>query len=482
MPAPDSEPRSSSPRNGDRQHEQTTSDSTAKSRDSDHHRKSEAGQRLTEDGQVAATNEDEDNGLGAGLRRTLSQHPVFAAKARGLRLRIMRFTPSWYSVTMGTGIVNTLLFDLPWQRSHAAFRAIGAGFLVLDMFLFIGFTLITIARYSLYPRIFLVMLQHETHSLFLGTIPMGLVTITSGIARTGAEYGLDTLGAALVLWWITLVMSVFTAFVVPFIMFTKHNHTSEALTAAWLLPVVPPITVAAVGSTLSSMLTERDRLAYALTILNASYVMGGVGFLIACGLMVIYFQRLALHKLPPRELIVSTFLPLGPCGQAGYALIELGRVAIRLFPLLAQDQPQRPGVAELAQVGQPMLGAGVVVGLLLWGLGMWWCFIAVASVGTGFFGKTVAFNMGWWAFTFPLGSMTLLTFSLGDLFASMFFNVVGTIMTFSVFVLWTVVFVPTLIGFLRGTLFPAPCLSKLPPAYIEKLPGGESELVVQQGG
>lgn len=70
------------------------------------------------------------------------------------------------------------------------------------------------------------MLGHETHSLFLGTIPMGtfklewdlglshanssryslgLVTITSGIARTGTEYGIKgSLDAGLVLWWIAL--------------------------------------------------------------------------------------------------------------------------------------------------------------------------------------------------------------------------------------------------------------------------------------
>lgn len=68
-------------------------------------------------------------------------------------------------------------------------------------------------------------------------------------------------------------------------------------------------------------------------------------------------------------------------------------------------------------------------------------FVAVVSVSSHYIGKTVAFNMGWWvsssrgvcpdepkltsiaqAFTFPLGSLTLLTFSLGNLFASMFFK------------------------------------------------------------
>ena len=95
-----------------------------------------------------------------------------------------------------------------------------------------------------------------------------------------------------------------------------------------------------------------------------------------------------------------------------------------------------------------------------------------------------------WAFTFPLGSLTLLTYSLGTTFDSLFFKsacplfsrdlatdnptcrVVGVIMTFCVTLLWTIVFIPTALGFFRGTLFPAPCLASLPPAYVEKLPLG----------
>jgi len=73
----------------------------------------------------------------------------------------------------GTGIVNTLLYDMPWAKSHPAFRAIGAAWLVVDMALFVLFISLTITRYILYPPFFLAMLQHETHSLFLGTIPMG---------------------------------------------------------------------------------------------------------------------------------------------------------------------------------------------------------------------------------------------------------------------------------------------------------------------
>lgn len=93
---------------------------------------------------------------------------------------------------------------------------------------------------------------------------MGFVTIVSGIAATGHEYGLNTLDAALVLYWISVgasspspsrcdcvllvptltplrlalaAMSILTAFGVPFIMFTQHQHAAETMTAAWLLPI-----------------------------------------------------------------------------------------------------------------------------------------------------------------------------------------------------------------------------------------------------
>lgn len=78
-------------------------------------------------------------------------------------------------VQMGTGICGNLLFLLPWPSTHHVFGALGAAFLVLAMFLFAVFTAMTVARYTVYPKIFMAMLGHPVHSLFLGTLPMGFV-------------------------------------------------------------------------------------------------------------------------------------------------------------------------------------------------------------------------------------------------------------------------------------------------------------------
>jgi hypothetical protein len=55
---------------------------------------------------------------------------------------------------------------------------------------------------------------------------------------------------------------------------------------------------------------------HALGTLITSYVMWGMATPFAMTVLVIYYQRLALYKLPAREIVVSSFLPLGPLGMS----------------------------------------------------------------------------------------------------------------------------------------------------------------------
>jgi tellurite resistance protein TehA-like permease len=108
-----------------------------------------------------------------------------------------------------------------------------------------------------------------------------------------------------------------------------HTTSLSTMTAVWLLPVVAPIVAAATGSTVASILPVPE---HALWTIIVSYVLWGVGFPMAMIILVIYFHRLAMHKLPPREVIVSVFLPLGPLGQGGFALMQLGKISMEIFP------------------------------------------------------------------------------------------------------------------------------------------------------
>lgn len=95
-----------------------------------------------------------------------------------------------------------------------------------------------------------------------------------------------------------------------------HPTSLSTMTAAWLLPIVAPIVAAASGAVVASTLPNPQHALYTIV---TSYVLWGIGVPMAMVTLVIYFHRLAMYKLPPREVVVSVFLPLGPMGQGGYA-------------------------------------------------------------------------------------------------------------------------------------------------------------------
>lgn len=87
------------------------------------------------------------------------------------------------------------------------------------------------------------------------------------------------------------------------------------MTAAWLLPVVSCVVAAASGSIVADVLPNAQ---LALATILASYILWGIGVPLAMMIMGIYLQRLMFHKLPPKGMLVSVFLPLGPLGQGSF--------------------------------------------------------------------------------------------------------------------------------------------------------------------
>ena len=96
----------------------------------------------------------------------------------------------------------------------------------------------------------------------------------------------------------------------------KGNETHlSSMTAVWLLPIVSCVVAASSGGIVAEALPNEQ---YALWTIIVSYVLWGMGIPLSLMVMAIYLQRLTLHKLPPKAVIVSVFLPLGPLGQGGF--------------------------------------------------------------------------------------------------------------------------------------------------------------------
>lgn len=196
-----------------------------------------------------------------------------------------------------------------------------------------------------------------------------------------------------------------------------HKPALSSMTAAWLLPVVAPIVAAASGGIVADVLSQPN---HALWTLIVSYILWGTGVPLAMAILVIYFLRLTVHNLPPREVIVSVFLPLGPLGQGGFGIMQFGKVSMRIFPLTNT----LPVVRAAGGKPEHMLYVlGWAMALIMWGFAMVWLFFALASISRSKF----PFNMGWWGFTFPLGVLAVSTTTLGKEIESRFFDVLGTV-------------------------------------------------------
>jgi tellurite resistance protein TehA-like permease len=194
----------------------------------------------------------------------------------------------------------------------------------------------------------------------------------------------------------------------------KHQSQLSTMTATWLLPVVSTIVASASGGIVASFMADEQ---YALWTVIVSYILWGSGVLLAMMVLVMYFHRLTIHNLPPRELIVSVFLPLGPLGQGAFGIMQLGKDAMNLFPKTHTLAP----VEETAGVILYVVGFGLA--LIFWGFGLIWLFFALSSITRSKF----PFNMGWWGFTFPLGVFAVATTTIADEMPSLFFKVLGTV-------------------------------------------------------
>lgn len=163
-------------------------------------------------------------------------------------------------------------------------------------------------------------------------------------------------------------------------------------------------------------------------------------------IMTLYYYRLMIYHLPPKEVIISVFLPLGPLGQGSLAIQNLGMVARKT------DFISKTG-------GEVFYYAGILIGLVLWGYGTLWLVFAIAAVAKRT-GSNIPFNIGWWAFTFPLGVFTTATTALATNLPSKFFKIVGTVLSVVETLLWLMVFTLTTFKLLQGQLVVAPCLDE----------------------
>ncbi|MGI3745780.1 MAG: TDT family transporter [Janthinobacterium lividum] len=358
---------------------------------------------------------------------------------------IRQFTPNWFGATMGTGILSSVLVQLPVAVS--GLFQLAEALWMLNIVLFLTFSALYIARWVMFfdeaRRVF----GHSTVSMFFGTIPMGLATLINGLLTFGLpRWGGAVLPVAELLWWLDVAMSLACGVLIPFLMFTRQEHRIDQMTAVWLLPLVACEVAAVSGGLLAPHLADSHS---QFGVLITSYVLWAMSVPVAFSILTILLLRMALHKLPHESMAASSWLALGPISTGAFGLIVLGADSPLIF-----NANGLPGVGEIAS------GLGLIGGVILWGVGVWWCLMALL-ITARYLRNGIPFNLGWWGFTFPLGVFALTTLKLGALLHLGFFAVLGSVLVAALSVLWLVIMKRTLNGAYKGELFVSPCIAGL---------------------
>jgi C4-dicarboxylate transporter/malic acid transport protein len=356
---------------------------------------------------------------------------------------IRQFTPNWFAATMGTGVLALALAQLPVAIPVCAVaEGCGCSTSVVHL-VYLAYAARWVLFFDEARRIF----GHSTVSMFFGTIPMGLATIINGFLVFGLpRWGEGVIQVAEVLWWLDVAMSLACGVLIPYMMFTRQEHSIDQMTAVWLLPVVAAEVAAASGGLLAPHLVDAHS---QLVVLVTSYVLWAFSLPVAFSILTILLLRMALHKLPHENMAASSWLALGPIGTGALGMLLLGADAPAIFAANGL-----PGIGEIAA------GLGLVAGITLWGFGLWWMLMAVLI--------TAALS----ARRHPVQPRLVgLHLSVGRVFPGnaetgqhlhlAFFSVFGCVLVSLLAVMWLIVAKRTVQGAWRGELFVSPCIAGL---------------------
>lgn len=349
-----------------------------------------------------------------------------------------RFEPNWFAATMGTGVVALILGHFV---SVPLLYQAGQTLWVLNALMFIVFCGLYGMRWALAFEEARTIAAHPVMSMALGTIPMGLATITNGFLL----FGVGLLGPVAIeiahgLWWLDSALSVACGLGVPFLMFTRQTHSPQQMTGAWLLPLVAAEVAAVSGILLAAHLP----LAEQSGVLLASLALWACSVPLALGLVAVLVVRMIIHSLPPASVAPSCWLALGPIGTGALGMVLFGQIA-----------PTALANTELAPLAGAIAGTCLLLGTVLWGYGLWWVGLA-SLISLRYFTAPVPFNPGWWAYVFPLGVFTLATMALAEIWSSSALHILSITLVVALCLIWLTVALRSIAQTVQASGFAAP--------------------------
>lgn len=345
--------------------------------------------------------------------------------------------PNWFATVMGTGIVANAAATLPVGVPGllAAARLVW----VLDVVLLAVVATATALHWRHHPAVARGHLDDPAMAPFYGAPAMALLTVGAGALLLGPPL-LGDAGAVVVsglLWTAGTAVGLWTAVAVPLRLVTNPAVGADSASAAWLMPVVPPMVSAATGALLVPHLPAGQ---WRLSLQLACTAMFGLTLLASLLVLPLVWGRLVHHGVGAAAAVPTHWIVLGPLGQSVTAAHTLGGSA---------------GSALTGPYEVAFQVAGVVYGVPVWGFAMLWGALALTlTVRTARQG--LPFSLTWWSFTFPVGTVVTGTSGLAAATGAHLFAVAAVVLYLVLVGAWAVVATRTARGVYRGGLLRSP--------------------------
>ena len=162
------------------------------------------------------------------------------------------------------------------------------------------------------------------------------------------------------------------------------------------MPVVTGIVASSTGGVLAEALYPISPSHALITTVFCVFLVS-IGLCMACMILTIYYIRLVVYGIPNGPLVLSSFMPLGPMGQAGFSFILIGNSFRTLLPYTTSSSPFLR--SELA--GEIVNTACVCVAFCLWCWATMWLIFALLGIFEVVRKTPIPFHVAFWGLIFP---------------------------------------------------------------------------------
>jgi C4-dicarboxylate transporter/malic acid transport protein len=368
--------------------------------------------------------------------------------------RLHHFTWSWFEATMSTGALATLLGQQPY--TFPGLNTIGVIFFLLDLALFILFSMTIAYRFISVPGSLSRSLRHPHESFFFGAYLVSISLLLYCIDLYGEPMCGHWLTKTVeVLYWTYAVVVMFVAVFQYHVIFDLNQIPVTHALPAWILPVYPFLMLGVLGS---AMLKHQPSSA-GLPIFVGSIAFQGLGWTVAYFMLAIYITRLINSEMPPAPKRPAMFVAVGPAAYTANTFVALGLQAPKHVPDGFLGITSLP-VADVLKI------LGVIAGIFLWLVAFWFSALSVISVLVS--ARESHFTLNWWAFIFPNVGLIVALLQIANALNLRSVKIICSVATVIMVMLWLFVLYMNVRGVLRKEL--------LWPGYDEDMEDKEGQI------